>query len=819
MQIVENQQKVTSLSNKVPRPDPIEDAKRMATPSWPLQNTVAVNPFWNFREQSFEEVMAELPSVLHESLYMPLSFFRDCFRDGTITESALRESLLQGRTRWPELPESVTELLRLSQGDSSITNEIYTLAESNPNQESLDQEIIQDFGKYAAAYFDDQQALARLPWQDLGFWEAWLEAQRHDATMRLSGINDFNLTVSKLRALGARSAIDFILAEMGIDVPDARSLYLRRLVATVLGWATQFKYVEWQQGLGYASLRSAIPVEMIAVRLAYEYGLFEHLQRAHPAVVVEWQESMKRRSAEGGQGLGDSMIAAVWQSAYERSYQRKVASLLNETQSPSLANAVSAQPQAQMLFCIDVRSEMIRRHIENVSSSTQTLGFAGFFGLAFDYQRLGEKAPGHRLPVLLKSGFAVGEQSKASCETEGRRRLTQDASLSFFRNLRKAPLSSFLFVELFGGLYVAKMVRTSILSLKKRVGFRETPLRFDSSTFEPVTRFIDPVWSERAEAVLRHSGLINNAFAPLVLIVGHGSHTTNNLFGSALDCGACGGHSGDINARFLARLLNDRQVRSGLAERGIVIPAATWFQPAVHETVTDEIHLLDEELIPPFVEILKTRQILDQASAGTRKERRDSRSAVLDDNPERRAHNWSEVRPEWGLAGNACFIVAPRSRSRGTNLGSRSFLHDYDWQKDNGFKTLELIMTAPMIVTNWINLQYYASTVAPGIYGSGNKTLHNLTNETGVVEGNGGDLRVGLPLQSVHDGNRFVHDPLRLSVFIEAPIAEIERIVAQHPSVRDLVDNGWLHLLCLDPKDARVKRRFSGGKYELVQTK
>ena len=150
-----------------------------------------------------------------------------------------------------------------------------------------------------------------------------------------------------------------------------------------------------------------------------------------------------------------------------------------------------------------------------------------------------------------------------------------------------------------------------------------------------------------------------------------------------------------------------------------------------------------------------------------------------------------------GLAGNAAFVVAPRERTRGLDLGGRAFLHDYDWRKDEGFKVLELIMTAPMVVASWINLQYYGSTVNNRAFGAGNKVLHNVVGQLGVLEGNAGDLKVGLPWQSVHDGRRFVHEPLRLNVFIEAPQEAIDAVVARHAGVRDLVDNGWVHLFRL----------------------
>ena len=128
-------------------------------------------------------------------------------------------------------------------------------------------------------------------------------------------------------------------------------------------------------------------------------------------------------------------------------------------------------------------------------------------------------------------------------------------------------------------------------------------------------------------------------------------------------------------------------------------------------------------------------------------------------------------------------------------LGGRSFLHDYDASQDGDGTVLELLMTAPMLVTHWINWQYHASTCDPERLGSGNKVLHNVVGGTlGVFEGNGGDLRIGLSEQSLHDGRRWVHEPLRLTVVIDAPKAAIERVIGQHAVVRELLDNDWLHL-------------------------
>ncbi len=128
---------------------------------------------------------------------------------------------------------------------------------------------------------------------------------------------------------------------------------------------------------------------------------------------------------------------------------------------------------------------------------------------------------------------------------------------------------------------------------------------------------------------------------------------------------------------------------------------------------------------------------------------------------------------------------------------------------DKGFGTLELIITAPVVVASWISLQYYGSSVAPEVFGGGNKLIHNVVGGIGVIEGNGGRLRPGLPWQTVHDGERLAHEPLRLSVLIEAPRDAITDVLRRHPNVAELFDNGWLHLFTL--KDGRMDARYRPG--------
>ena len=145
------------------------------------------------------------------------------------------------------------------------------------------------------------------------------------------------------------------------------------------------------------------------------------------------------------------------------------------------------------------------------------------------------------------------------------------------------------------------------------------------------------------------------------------------------------------------------------------------------------------------------------------------------------------------------------------------FLHDYDWHKDYGFGVLELIMTAPMVVTHWINMQYNASVTDNLKYGSGNKVLHNVVGgHLGVFEGNGGDLRIGLSKQSLHDGKQWMHQPLRISVYIDAPRDAMVAIIERHDSVRQLVDNDWLYLFRL--ADGSGIERYYQGQWQAVES-
>ena len=523
---------------------------------------------------------------------------------------------------------------------------------------------------------------------------------------------------------------------------------------------------------------------------------------------------------------------------------------------PRIEPAFAPRPVVQAVFCIDVRSEVFRRALESVVPGAQTLGFAGFFGFPIEYVPLGSQSGSKQCPVLLTPKFRIREvvrgETPARQAAIVRRRDFYEQALAAWTSFKTSAGTCFSYVETSGLLFGPKLIGDSFgwtrpvarpvsAGLARDVVARlgpsiapaaesaaeADPIRTHTATEQldseaycyrhaPAARSSGVAAADRvatAEAVLRAMSL-TRSFARLVLLTGHRSTSVNNPHAAGLDCGACGGASGESNARVAAAVFNDPQVRAALSERGLVIPADTWFVAALHDTTTDQVTLFGQQDLPAShrLELAQVQSWLQQAGALTRQQRalRLGTGALtplaIDADIAQRSRDWSQVRPEWGLAGNSSFIVAPRSRTVGLDLGGRAFLHSYDWQADADLAVLELIMTAPMIVASWINLQYYGSTVNNAAFGSGNKVLHNVVGTVGVLQGNGGDLQVGLPLQSVHDGERFLHEPLRLNVIIEAPQAAVNAVIAKHAKVRELLDHGWLHLFLLADRGSMARR-------------
>ncbi len=764
-------------------------AARAIPPVWPLASSVAVNPFLGQTHEGLAMVGARLERVAGAPVTLPRSWFQDRIESGAITEADLSDALAAAAPAMR--PADVTALKSAALASTPEVRAAPTIADLAAEASGIDWPglIAERFGAWAAGYLDEGQALWAAP-RGRGAYAAWRAVATHDLTPEIVGLSGFATHVSEAPEHAAEAIAD-VVGRLALPAA-ALETYLHQMLMTLGGWAQYARYRLWQAEL--AGGADATITDFLAIRLIWEAALF---QRYEDRIGARWREVVALH-ASPVTPTPDQVVDAILQEAAERAAQRAQA----ETLAQPSKGTTDTRPALQAAFCIDVRSEVFRRALESVSPDIQSLGFAGFFGLTASHRRFASDVREHRLPVLLNPGLTTCSGGPEHAAADQAARFKARATRAWGR-FKLAAVSSFAFVEATGPVYAAKLVGDAL------------GLHGVSAPNDPAPR-PDPALdlaarTKAAETVLRAMSLTTN-FARLVLLAGHGANVVNNPHASGLHCGACGGYSGEVNARLLAALLNDPEVRDGLVPLGIAIPADSLFLGALHDTTTDAVTLYadDHPSVSHQADVRQATRWLETAGAISRGERalRLPRAAG-EGSLARRSRDWAEVRPEWALAGCKAFIAAPRRRTAGKSLEGRAFLHDYDWKSDKGFGVLELILTAPVVVASWISLQYYGSTVAPGVFGGGNKLLHNVVGGVGVIEGNGGPLRAGLPWQSVHDGERFAHEPLRLSVCVEAPREAMSEILRRHDGVRALFDNRWLHLFALDDQ-GQMAWRYAG---------
>jgi len=142
-------------------------------------------------------------------------------------------------------------------------------------------------------------------------------------------------------------------------------------------------------------------------------------------------------------------------------------------------------------------------------------------------------------------------------------------------------------------------------------------------------------------------------------------------------------------------------------------------------------------------------------------------------------------------------------------------MQSYVWEIDKDNKILKNILSGPFIIGEWINMEHYFSTTDNERLGAGSKVYHNVVAKVGIWTGNYGDLRTGLPYQTVyHDGIPY-HEPIRLLTFIEAPAEKVLEAAQEVKEALKLVVNEWVRLIIID-KLKGVAYTFKNGNLEVL---
>ncbi|MCT2196960.1 MULTISPECIES: DUF2309 domain-containing protein [unclassified Paenibacillus] len=835
----------------------VQSALKVIVPLDPIHRFAARSPWAGLEEQSFEQTARRQMQICGIDIYPSEAILCQAKNQGEIREEFLEKSM----QKWldmhlPDLPREAAEqfcraALKLDRPPEALfaTPELSALVQKvrrtgfqiteSCEFQTYSRRLEQQSGielaskldrfliKWCKLFLDESQASWPMPFRENGFYNAWKKIIRYEPGLTKE-MRKF------LKLLPETSEETLWAALSALNIPESMiEGYLKAHLLALPGWAGAML---WRSQ--HISKPNTLMTDYLAVRIWVEWTLLQpHLLKLKPEKEV--QISVKPLLAEaihwGGiplslwSELSDEEIKARIMLAYdfdlfakkrllleawEETYEHRIKEMIIFSEGRS-TDQHAATVAAQFVFCIDVRSEPLRRKIEQ-SGPFETLGTAGFFGLPIEKYELGSVRQHPSLPVISKPELRVVEISTAS-ETEryqNRKQLINSIH-NAFQTMKQNLLTSLLLPEISAPWFSMQLFFRSILPRKTGTfirQIREAWMSKPETDFEICHRSEWPdrlTIEEKADYVkqaLVSMGLTEQ-FAPLVVFCGHGSRSANNPYAAALDCGACGGASGEFNARVLAKLCNEPEIRNALAARGISIPECTAFAAAEHVTTLDEINWvyvpeLSKEAYRALNHVQSVLPDISEQAKADRISKLPNNSLIL--HPpyaaaERLAEDWSELRPEWGLAGNAAIIIGECRLTMNCDLEGRVFLHNYEWQKDTDGAILESIIAGPVQVAQWINLQYYASAVVPHYYGSGDKATQTVTSGIGVMQGNASDLLFGLPWQTVmRSEGELYHTPLRLLVVIQAPEEYVDRLLRRVPEFRQKIENRWLRLASID---------------------
>ncbi|MFN0121667.1 MAG: DUF2309 domain-containing protein [Blastocatellia bacterium] len=736
--------------------------------------------------------------------------------------------------------------------------------------------------RLCAVFLDQGQSYWSMPGRQQGFYPAVRRLMsRHGlvAPVLLRGMKE-EFARQEARGNTAADVVLDCLRKYGVPPAESEPVITAELLA-LPGWAGLIRKLEMEPDLAPHEAVPCSLLDYLAVRLTLTVTAIENARADHGSILEFWMNwrqpaapaplteaahmARAARVFDAAQLLGlpaESIsalpaaefrrlvaeIAAfddwerrrVWHLAYERRHEQEILGPLLTHRAMIDPRRPASRPAAQVIFCIDEREESLRRALEEIDPAVETLGAAGFFGVAVHFQGQDDAHGVALCPVVVKPQHAVHERPRAADQTlartrQRRRRLWARLAHNGFvgsRTLARGwagalglgwlavfPLFTRLLAPRLAGAWYARLADLSLPAPRTEL----TLVRDDAAHQEKIhglwPGFSIQEQAERVAGTLRAAGLIEN-HARLVAILGHGSTSLNNPHESAHDCGACGGRRGGPNARSFAAMANDPAVRARMRELGLNLPADTWFVGGYHDTCNDVVEFSDTADIPASHadDFARLSASLDQARAANALERaRRFEAATGAATPraglrhvEDRAEQLGEPRPEYGHCTNAVCVVGRRAITRGLFMDRRAFLISYDPERDPENNSLAAILGAAGPVCAGISLEYYFSFVDNEGYGCGTKLPHNVTGLVGVMNGHASDLRTGLPWQMVE-----IHEPVRLLLIVENTPENVMEAVRRSREVTELVENRWIRLVAMDPVSGTIQI-YRDGVFEPV---
>ena len=206
--------------------------------------------------------------------------------------------------------------------------------------------------KWLSVYVDDGQATLPMPMRHLGLFAAWRQLAIHDKSL-------YGQDMSKRQWLAnlpeqPAQALRESLFQLGVPT-DEQEEFLTLMLTTLPGWASYIRYRTDWAGLDAHHPHPVTQVDYLALRVIITALLWPEAR-----TLLTWHQRVLENAPSGGNQLAQLQQA-------ERTFR---VPLLKQLAAQSLPGP--HVPDAQFVFCIDVRSEPFRRALE-ATGDYQTL--------------------------------------------------------------------------------------------------------------------------------------------------------------------------------------------------------------------------------------------------------------------------------------------------------------------------------------------------------------------------------------------------------------------------------------------------------------
>src|SRR6056297_1810727 len=258
-----------------------ERAARAVPPAFPLDATVAVNPFLGQAGEDLATASARLARVAGTPLTLPRADYAREVAAGRITDADLAAALFESAS--PLKPVDLADLKAQLHARPAAARALPTVAELAEARSGIDwlAVIRRSVGLWAAGHFDRGQALW-TPAPGRGAFAAWREWATHDLTPEIAGLAGFCAHVAAAPDTADRA---ILRAAERLDLTEAAAeTAFHRLLMDLGGWSQHARWLLWQAEMAGES--DTTITDLLAIRMIWEEALIDHA----PQVAGTWQE-------------------------------------------------------------------------------------------------------------------------------------------------------------------------------------------------------------------------------------------------------------------------------------------------------------------------------------------------------------------------------------------------------------------------------------------------------------------------------------------------------------------------------------------------